>query len=59
MKLMQVVVSEYLVSLKSHDDVDARAVVNRLETYLHTQQYMVEPEGRNMPYTDISSTLRA
>ncbi|KAG6544760.1 hypothetical protein Mapa_013786 [Marchantia paleacea] len=59
MKLMQVIVSEYLVSLKSHDDVDARAVVNRLETYLHTKQFMVEPEGRNMPYTDISSTLRA
>ncbi|CAM6083902.1 unnamed protein product [Calypogeia fissa] len=59
MMLMQAVVSEFLVSLKNHDDADAKAVVYRLETYLHTGQFKSPPEGRNMPVTDISSQLRA
>lgn len=59
MKLMQAVVSEFLVNLKNHDDADDKAVVYRLETYLHTGQYRTSPEGRNMPVTDLSSHLKA
>jgi nucleoporin GLE1 len=59
MKLLQAVVSEFLVSLKNHDDADAKAVVYRLETYLHTGQFKNAPEGRNMPVSDVSSQLRA
>ncbi|KAL3692585.1 hypothetical protein R1sor_006236 [Riccia sorocarpa] len=58
-KLMNVVISDYLVSLKNNDDVDARAVVNRLETYLQTAQFANSPEGRIMPVRDLSSALRA
>ncbi|KAL2635438.1 hypothetical protein R1flu_006917 [Riccia fluitans] len=58
-KLMNVIISDYLLSLKNNDDVDARAVVNRLETYLQTSQFVNSPEGRVMPVRDISSALRA
>ncbi|CAK9256001.1 unnamed protein product [Sphagnum jensenii] len=59
MKVMQTMVSEFIVNLKSAGDPDSRAVVTRLETYLHHQKYLVEPEGRKMPATDISSSMKA
>lgn len=59
MKVMQTIVSEYIQNLKTSGDIDTRAVVSRLETYLHHQKYLIEPEGRKMPERDISSSLKA
>jgi nucleoporin GLE1 len=59
MRVMQAIVTEFIEKLKTNGDADARAVVSRLETYLHLQKYLQEPEGRKMPASDISSSLRA
>ncbi|KAJ7524281.1 hypothetical protein O6H91_18G085000 [Diphasiastrum complanatum] len=58
-KVMQSIMNEFVVNLKKHNDPDTKAVINRLETYLLTQQFMVEPEGHQMPRTDLSSSMRA
>lgn len=49
MRIMQAIVTEYIENLKKTGDGDARAVVSRLETFLHLQKYLQEPEGRKMP----------
>lgn len=59
MRIMQAIVTEYIENLKKTGDGDARAVVSRLETFLHLQKYLQEPEGRKMPVTDVSSSLKA
>lgn len=59
MRVMQAIVTEFIEKLKTTGDADARAVVSRLETYLHLQKYLQEPEGRKMPVTDVSSSLKA
>eukprot|EP00850_Spirogloea_muscicola_P012313 SM000079S22431 [mRNA] locus=s79:83302:87555:- [translate_table: standard] len=59
MKLLDVVVREYLPRLKEQGDPDIRAVVSRLETYVLTEAFQNVPEGRAMPATDASSHLRA
>jgi len=59
MRVMQAIVTEFIEKLKTNGDADARAVVSRLETYLHLQKYLQEPEGRKMPATDVSSSLKA
>ena len=59
MKVMQAIVTEFIEKLKINGDSDARAVVSRLETYLHLQKYLQEPDGRKMPVTDVSSSLKA
>ncbi|KAG0611095.1 hypothetical protein M758_7G115100 [Ceratodon purpureus] len=59
MRVMQAIVTEFIEKLKINGDADARAVVSRLETYLHLQKYLQEPDGRKMPATDVSSTLKA
>eukprot|EP00850_Spirogloea_muscicola_P015771 SM000124S25903 [mRNA] locus=s124:20705:25192:+ [translate_table: standard] len=58
-KLLDVVVREYLPRLKEQGDPDIRAVVSRLETYVLTEAFQNVPEGRVMPVTDASSHLRA
>lgn len=58
-RLLQTIVSHFVEKLKSNNDPDARAVVSRLETYVHTHKFLQEPEGRSMPRTDLSSMLKA
>jgi len=59
MRVMQAIVTEFIEKLKANGDADARAVVSRLETYLQLQKYLQEPEGRKMPATTVSFSLRA
>jgi nucleoporin GLE1 len=42
MRVMQAIVTEFIEKLKVKGDADARAVVSRLETYLHLQKYLQE-----------------
>eukprot|EP00898_Chlorokybus_atmophyticus_P000090 jgi/Chlat1/1081/Chrsp110S01544 len=59
MKLLAAVHDEFLPKVAVTNDPDARAVMTRLQTYLLSQQFLQEPEGRFLPKTDLSSTLRA
>ncbi|MCO5578266.1 hypothetical protein L7F22_032105 [Adiantum nelumboides] len=58
MRLVHVITTRFIVSLKQQDDPDSRAVVSRLETYIVTKQFLREPDGRSMPRTDLSSSLK-
>jgi hypothetical protein len=51
----------YLPALeaKATKDADLRAVGTRLMTYMSTQQYKKEPEGRTLKKVDESSYTRA
>jgi len=44
---------------KASKDADLRAVGTRLQTYVTTQQFMKEPEGRTLKKVDESSYTRA
>lgn len=59
MMMMEVIVNEYIPSLKKQNDGDAIAVVRRLETFLLMQEFRNEPEGRKMVFTDASTALKA
>ncbi|KAH7446956.1 hypothetical protein KP509_01G084100 [Ceratopteris richardii] len=58
MKLLDAIVTQFIVALKKQGDPDSNAVVSRLETYIATKQYLKEPNGRAMPRTDESTSLR-
>lgn len=59
MKVLHVIATEFIQNLKKQDDPDSRAVVNRLETYIMTKQFLREPDGRRMSRTDMSSSLKS
>jgi len=62
-KILKYVNVHYLDKLKEDivgkEDSDLGAVVTRLHTYLHRQQYLQSPEGRELPMSDESSRLHA
>lgn len=58
-KLAQYIVENTLPDLERDNDHDARAVHARLETYLCSRAFNVEPEGRTLPESDLSSLERA
>ena len=57
-KLLNVIVVDFIGSLKQQKDPDSRAVLSRLETYIGARQFMKEPDGRSMPKSDLSSALK-
>lgn len=59
LKLVQYVGEYTLSDLDRQGDHEARAVHARLETYLQNRAYEVEPEGRTLPESDLSSLERA
>eukprot|EP00897_Mesotaenium_endlicherianum_P010932 jgi/Mesen1/9868/ME000070S09155 len=58
-KLLQVVVQDFMENLVKDNDPDSRAVSNRLQTYILTEQFKRPPEGYELPQSDASSQLRA
>lgn len=60
-KVMQHIAQHYLPALeaKATKDADLRAVGTRLMTYVSSQQYRKEPEGRTLKKVDESSYTRA
>ena len=59
-KLLRVVHDEYVPRLASAADAAESGHLSvRLKTYLQSRAWETEPEGRNMPETDESGTLRA
>lgn len=58
-KLLTYIGSAFLGDLEIGGDPDARAVHSRLSTYLQHRHFMREPEGRRMPFSDISGELAA
>ena len=50
---------EFIDRLKSQNDPDSNPVISNLETYLISQQFRKEPEGRALAITDESKSLRA
>eukprot|EP00884_Botryococcus_braunii_P002466 jgi/Botrbrau1/1221/Bobra.0163s0028.2 len=59
LKLVQYVGENTLSDLDRHGDHEARAVHARLETYLQNRAFEVQPEGRTLPESDLSSLERA
>ena len=58
-KLLAYIDSVFMPDLARQGDPDARAVHSRLRSYMHDQQYLKEPEGRRMPFSDISAREHA
>jgi len=50
---------EFIGRMKSQNDPDSNLVISKLETYLISQQFRKEPEGRALAITDESKSLRA
>lgn len=58
-KVLNAISREFIERLKSQNDPDSNPVINNLETYLISQQFRKEPEGRALAITDESKNLRA
>lgn len=58
-KLLNAISREFIDKLKSQNDPDSNPVISNLETYLTSQQFRKEPEGRALAITDESKNLRA
>jgi len=58
-KILNALSREFIDRLKSQNDPDSNPVISNLETYLISQQFRKEPEGRALAITDESKSLRA
>jgi nucleoporin GLE1 len=58
-KLLTYIGATFLGDLQRQGDPDARAVFSRLRTYLLHRQFLSEPEGCRMPFSDISAEEHA
>ncbi|BDA44382.1 Nucleoporin GLE1 [Coccomyxa sp. Obi] len=58
-KLLAYIDSVFMPDLARQGDPDARAVHSRLRSYMHDRQFLKEPEGRRMPFSDISAREHA
>ncbi len=58
-KLLHAVHDNFLPDLEAKGDSDARAVMSRLNTYLHSQEFTKPPAGRTLRRMDESSYARA
>jgi hypothetical protein len=58
-KILNALSREFIDRLKSQNDPDSNLVISNLETYLISQQFRKEPEGRALAITDESKSLRA
>lgn len=44
-KVLNIIMREFLVALKSTGDAQANPVITAIETYIETKQFLKEPEG--------------
>lgn len=58
-KLLAYIDTVFMPDLAKQGDPDARAVHSRLHTYMHDRLFLKEPEGRRMPFSDISTREHA
>lgn len=58
-KVLNAISREFIDRLKSQNDPDSNPVISNLETYLTSQQFRKEPEGRALAITDESKNIRA
>lgn len=58
-KLLNAISREFIERLKSQNDPDSNPVISNLEGYLTSQQFRKVPEGRALPITDESKSVRA
>jgi nucleoporin GLE1 len=58
-KVLQYIEATVLTDLVKHGDVETHAVQARLESYLTSRDFQIEPEGRHLPQHDYSSEIRA
>lgn len=58
-KLLNAISREFIQRLKSQNDPDSNPVISNLEGYLTSQQFRKVPEGRALPITDESKSVRA